>query len=116
MYNIPFQAINWDQVEKIQYYGEMGIATWQTLDFDGLRIRIVEYSPNYKADHWCQKGHIVHCLEGSFICRHQDQRIFEFNRGMTYIVSDSLSSHLSISKNGAKILIIDGEFLKLRIE
>lgn len=116
MYNIPFQAINWDQVEKIQYHGEMGVATWQTLDFDGIRIRIVEYSPNYIADHWCQKGHIVYCLEGSFICRHQDQKIFELNHGMTYIVSDTLSSHLSISKNGAKLLIIDGEFLKLKME
>jgi hypothetical protein len=67
MSNIPFQTIDWNSVEKIEYKGEAGIAIWQTIQFNGLRVRIVEYSEGYLADHWCKKGHIVHCLEGAFV-------------------------------------------------
>lgn len=79
---------------------------------DGLRIRMVEYSENYLADHWCQKGHIVHCLEGSFISELKNGEKFILSKGMTYVVSDDLSSHRSISSDCVKLLIIDGEFLK----
>jgi len=72
----------------------------------------VEYSENYFADHWCQKGHIVHCLEGEFISELQNGEKFHLTKGMTYIVSDDLSSHRSSSKGGVKLLIIDGSFLK----
>jgi len=67
MSNIPFQTIDWTSVEKVKYKGETGEAIWQTIQLGGLRIRLVEYSNNYMADHWCQKGHIVHCLEGEFV-------------------------------------------------
>jgi len=77
-----------------------------------LRIRMVEYSPGYLADHWCKKGHIVHCLEGEFISELETGEEFKLTKGMTYIVSDELSSHRSISKTGVKLLIIDGDFLK----
>jgi hypothetical protein len=29
-----------------------------------IRVRKVEYSAGYKADHWCKKGHIILCTEG----------------------------------------------------
>jgi len=32
-------------------------------------------------------------------------------KGMSYIVSDDMSSHRSITKKGVKLLIIDGDFL-----
>jgi quercetin dioxygenase-like cupin family protein len=75
-------------------------------------VRIVEYSAGYLADHWCQKGHIVHCLEGAFESELESGDKFALNQGMTYIVSDDMSSHRSISKDGVKLLIIDGDFLK----
>jgi hypothetical protein len=112
MYNIPFTNIDWNQVEKIEYPGKTGTATWQTLNFDGLRIRMVTYSAGYLADHWCQKGHIVHCLSGSFISEMEDGTTFALSTGMTYIVSDDLSSHRSVSAESVKLLIIDGNFLK----
>jgi hypothetical protein len=65
--NIPFQTIDWTTIPKVEYKGEAGAAMWQTVQFPGLRIRIVEYLKGYLADHWCQKGHIVHCLQGEFI-------------------------------------------------
>lgn len=111
MNNIDFTSINWDNVPKTEHVGETGIAYWQTLQFNGIRIRIVEYSKNYLADHWCTKGHIVHCLEGEIESELQNGDVFKLSKGMTYIVSDELSSHRSFSSKGVKLLIIDGNFL-----
>ena len=113
MSNIPFQTINWELIEKTEHKGEIGVAFWQTIQFDGLRIRLVEYSSGYLADHWCQKGHIVHCLEGEFISELKTGEKIKLTKGETYIVSDELSSHRSTSEKGVKLLIIDGDFLKL---
>lgn len=113
MSNIPFQTICWDKIPKVEHIGEIGTSFWQTSQFDGLRVRIVEYTSGYLADHWCQKGHIVHCLDGEFISELENGEKVSLSQGMTYIVSDNLSSHRSVSKNGVKLLIIDGDFLKL---
>ena len=112
MSNIPFQTIDWASIEKVEYKGETGVALWQTIQFAGLRIRLLEYSSGYLADHWCQKGHIVHCLEGEFISELQTGAHIKLTKGETYVVSDELSSHRSVSENGVKLLIIDGDFLK----
>ncbi len=109
---IPFQTVNWDKIEKTIHPGSIGTSFWQTLNFEGLRIRMVEYEAGYLADHWCTKGHIVHCLSGEFDSELQNGETFTLTKGMTYIVSDELSSHRSYSKNGVKLLIIDGDFLK----
>ncbi len=112
MTHIPFSTFNWENVEKIEHTGETGTSIWQTIQLDNLRIRIVEYSKNYLADHWCQKGHIVHCLEGEFISELDNGEKFIITKGMTYVVSDELSTHRSLSKVRVKLLIIDGDFLK----
>lgn len=112
MNTIPLNNIDWSAVEKTEHKGITGTAYWQTLQFDNIRMRIVEYSENYFADHWCQKGHIVHCLEGSFVSELENGEKHTLTKGMSYIVSDDLSSHRSISENGVKLLIIDGDFLK----
>ncbi|WP_437373644.1 DHCW motif cupin fold protein [Maribacter litoralis] len=110
--NIPFQSIDWTKVPKTEHKGETGIAYWQTKQYNGLRIRIVEYSKNYFADHWCEKGHIVQCLEGTFVSELKNGEKVILTKGMTYVVTDGLSSHRSIAKEGVKLLIIDGDFLK----
>ena len=112
MSNIEFQAINWSIIEPTEHRGATGTSFWRTLQLTGIRLRMVEYSKGYLADHWCKKGHIVHCLEGEFDSELQNGEIIRLTKGMTYIVSDELSSHRSISKNGVKLLIIDGDFLK----
>jgi len=109
--NIPFQTIDWQDIEKTVHKGETGIAYWQTLQLGGLRLRRVEYSANYLADHWCRKGHIVHCLEGKFVSELQNGERFTLSKGMSYIVSDDCSTHRSISEEGVLLLIIDGNFL-----
>ena len=112
MSNIPFQTIDWTTIDKIEYKGETGISFWQTIQFGGLRIRLVEYSNGYLADHWCQKGHIVHCLDGEFISELGSGERVKLSKGETYVVSDELSSHRSVTEKGVKLLIIDGDFLK----
>ncbi len=114
MKNIPFQTIDWSRLPKTEYAGTTGKAFWQTMEFDGLRVRYVEYSENYEADHWCEKGHIVYCIKGEVINKLQDGTQSIIKEGMSYIVSDGLSSHKSITQNGAHFLIIDGNFLKLK--
>ena len=111
MSNIPFQTIDWDKIPKTEHNGKSGKAFWQTFQIDGLRIRLVEYSAGYLADHWCKKGHIVHCIEGEFTSELETGEKFLLTKGMTYVVSDNLSSHCSSTKNGVKLLIIDGDFL-----
>lgn len=110
--NISFQTIDWTVIPKTEHSGEFGTAFWQTMQFPGLRMRIVEYTKGYLADHWCEKGHIVHCLEGEFVSELQNGEKFTLKKGMTYVVSDNLSSHRSSTANGVKVLIIDGDFLK----
>ena len=111
LHEIPFHTIDWSAIPKIEYAGETGTAYWQTLLFAGLRIRIVEYSSGYLADHWCRKGHIVHCLLGEFTSELNNGESFELKQGMTYVVSDGMSSHRSLCRNGVTLLIIDGDFL-----
>jgi len=110
--NIPFQIINWENIPKTDHAGITGMAQWQTVQFAGLRVRIVEYSKGYLADHWCRKGHIVHCLDGGFVTELESGESFTLTKGMSYIVSDELSSHRSVTENGVKLLIVDGDFLK----
>jgi len=108
---IEFQTIDWNLIESTHHKGETGSAFWKTLLLDGLRIRIVGYSKGYLADHWCRKGHIVHCLEGEFVTELESGSKFSLTKGMTYIVSDELSSHRSVTENGVRLLIVDGDFL-----
>jgi hypothetical protein len=112
MSSIAFQTINWDKIEQTEHPGETGIATSQTIQMGGLRIRKITYSENYLADHWCQKGHIVHCLKGHLISEMESGEESYLSEGMSYIVSDNKSSHRSLSVNGAELLIIDGDFLE----
>jgi hypothetical protein len=113
MSNFNFQTIDWNLIPATKHLGTTGTAVWRTLQLEGLRIRRVDYSTGYLADHWCKKGHIVHCLEGEFVSELDNGQNFKLSQGMTYIVSDDLSSHRSYTENGVKLLIIDGDFLKV---
>lgn len=112
--NISFQVIDWSQLALHHSAGERGEVSWRGLNYPGLRIRIVEYSRGYIADHWCRKGHIVYCLSGSFTSELITGETFYISEGMSYIVSDDLSQHRSATNEGVRLLIIDGDFLRLK--
>jgi quercetin dioxygenase-like cupin family protein len=109
---IPFEVTDWNQVETTLHPGETGHATWKRLQYQHLRIRVVEYSANYKADHWCDKGHLLFCLEGAMTTELSDGRKFTLTAGMSYQVSDQMSLHMSTTEKGVKLLIVDGGFLQ----
>jgi len=111
MSNIPYTNIDWNNIPLKEYKGEKGSASSKTIQYPGLRIRLVEYSDGYLADHWCKKGHIVHCLQGELISEHQNGEVFVLKEGMSYVVSDGLSSHRSRTNKKVKLLIVDGDFL-----
>ncbi|RPH33433.1 MAG: hypothetical protein EHM93_04825 [Bacteroidales bacterium] len=112
MNQTPFQTTDWNKVPATKHKGETGVAYWRTQQFGNIRVRMVEYSAGYVADHWCQKGHIIYCIEGEMVSELQDGSKHLMTKGMSYIVSDDLSSHRSTTVNGVKLFIIDGEFLK----
>lgn len=112
--NIPFQVIDWSTVPRTEHKGESGVAHWQTVQLPGLRIRVVEYSAGYVADHWCEKGHIVYCLEGEVVNERREGPDSVLTPGTSYVVSDELSLHRSVTRTGVKLLIVDGDFLRLK--
>jgi hypothetical protein len=107
MKNIPFGTIDWSQITPTEHKGETGIATWRTQQFDTIRVRMVEYSPGYKADHWCKKGHILLCLEGELHTELADGRRFILTPGVSYQVADEAEAHRSSTQTGAKLFIVD---------
>jgi hypothetical protein len=109
--NIPFHLTDWAAMQAETNLGETGSATSRTLTFGSLRVRLIEYSANYKADHWCQKGHIIYCIEGEMDTELADGSIHTLKKGMSYQVSNDLSSHRTTSRNGVKLFVVDGDFL-----
>lgn len=112
MYTIPFHTTDWRNVPATRHEGETGHALWHTQQYGDLRVRLVEYSPGYTADHWCERGHILYCLEGELDTELRDGSIVRLTAGMSYQVSDGLSAHKSRTAGGAKLFIVDGGFLR----
>ncbi|HTD05770.1 DHCW motif cupin fold protein [Undibacterium sp.] len=104
---IPFGITDWSNVEKTEHAGETGRAYWRALQFGDIRVRMVEYSAGYLADHWCSKGHILLCLSGSMETELQDGRKFTLTPGVSYQVADQAEAHRSYSQDGATLFIVD---------
>ena len=107
MNNIPFGTTDWSQIDATEHPGEKGMAYWRTQQFDKIRVRLVEYTPGYLADHWCKKGHILFCLEGELHTELADGRKFVLIPGMSYQVADNAEAHRSSTQIGAKLFIVD---------
>ena len=107
MKNIPFGTTTWSEVFPTEHHGETGTAHWRTRQFDTIRVRLVEYSPGYQADHWCTKGHILLCLEGELHTELADGRTFTLTPGMSYQVADNAEPHRSHTRSGARLFIVD---------
>jgi hypothetical protein len=105
--NIPFQTTDWADVEPVAHEGEKGVAHWRTRQFGDIRVRIVDYSPGYLADHWCEKGHLLLCLEGELHTELKDGRVAVLRPGMSYQVGDGMQAHRSYTSNGARLFIVD---------
>ena len=105
---LPFTVTDWSSVPATEHQGETGKALWRTLNIGDLRVRMVEYTPGYLADHWCDRGHVLYVLEGELETELKDGRRFVLKPGMSYQVSDfGDSPHRSATRTGAKLFIVD---------
>lgn len=105
--SIPFGTTDWPAISPTEHKGERGIAIWRTQQFGAIRVRMVEYTPGYLADHWCVKGHILLCIEGELHTGLEDGRTFILKPGMSYQVADNAEAHRSSTAVGAKLFIVD---------
>ena len=107
MSGILFGTTDWSQIERTEHTGESGMAYWRTQHFGSIRVRMVEYTPGYFADHWCVKGHVLLCIEGELNTELKDGRKFTLKAGMSYQVADNAEPHRSYTELGAKLFIVD---------
>ncbi|AMG56329.1 DHCW motif cupin fold protein [Pantoea vagans] len=105
--NLPFGLTQWDQVVETIHPCEQGQATWRTMKFNDIRVRMVDYSPGYVADHWCTKGHILLCMAGELHTELADGRRFVLTPGVSYQVADEAEPHRSFTTTGAQLFIVD---------
>src|SRR5262249_31389993 len=104
---VAMTKITWSMVPETEHAGETGTAWWRTVQAGALRIRQVRYSPGYRADHWCSRGHVVLVLEGEILTETKDGKAFVLAAGQSYVVSDGQSPHRSITEIGARLFIVD---------
>ncbi len=107
MHDIPFGVTDWATVQRTEHPGVTGMAYWRTQTFGGVRVRTVEYSPGYLADHWCSKGHILLVLDGQLDTELEDGRTFTLKSGQSYQVADHAEAHRSSTETGARLFIVD---------
>lgn len=105
--NLPFGTTTWAEVPATMHAGETGHAVWRTQQFGEIRVRMVEYSPGYVANHWCAKGHILLCVEGELHTELADGRHFILRPGTSYQVADGAEPHRSSAPTGARVFIVD---------
>lgn len=105
--DVPFNTIDWSTVTPTEHKGETGTAYWRTLEIGNIRVRMVEYSAGYKANHWCNRGHILLVLEGEMTTELSDGRKFPLKAGMSYQVADDANPHRSYTDTGVKLFVVD---------
>lgn len=107
MEDIPFGITDWESIPRTEHKGTTGVAYWRTVNFGSIRVRMVEYSQGYEADHWCSKGHILLCLSGKLETELEDGRKFVLKSGTSYQVADGAEPHRSRTAGGATLFIVD---------
>ncbi len=105
--SIRFNTIDWDEIEPESHNGTSGFALWKVKKIGEIRIRRVEYSPGYFADHWCEKGHIIYCVKGEMVTELKDGSKHILKEGTVYYVGDKSDAHRSSTKNGVTLFIVD---------
>jgi len=103
----PFESVDWAHVPVTEHAGEPGMALWRTAHAGPIRVRMVEYSPGYVADHWCSKGHVLLVLDGELETELADGTRHVLRAGMSYQVGDGAEPHRSRTASGARLFIVD---------
>ena len=104
---VPFCTVDWSTVTPTIHPGVTGEARWRTFEMGNIRVRMVEYTPGYLADHWCHKGHVLLVMEGELVTELDDGRKYVLTPGTSYQVADDINPHRSYTEGGAKLFIVD---------
>jgi quercetin dioxygenase-like cupin family protein len=102
-----FSTTTWSDVEPTRHEGTTGFALWRTRQIGETRVRMVEYSPGYDADHWCSRGHVLLVLDGELTTELDDGRLVSLSAGESYEVSSGQEAHRSRTVGGARLFIVD---------
>jgi len=106
--DVPFSITDWKKIEPGEHKGECGTSFWRMFESGNIRVRMVEYSPGFRADHWCPRGHVLLVLEGELFIKLKDGQVFQLESGTSFQVADDESNpHLAYTERGAKVFIID---------
>jgi quercetin dioxygenase-like cupin family protein len=104
---LPFAPIEWAAIPAVECPGGTGTAVMRTVESGDLRMRLVEYSPDFTADHWCVRGHIALVLEGICVLQIQDGREYTLTPGMSFYIGDDTDPHRVFSEAGCTVFIVD---------
>jgi len=104
---VPFGTTDWSRVPVTEHPGSTGVALWRTVEAGNVRVRMVEYSAGYLADHWCERGHVLLVLEGELVTELKDGGSHVLRPGQSYQVADGAAPHRSRTTGGAKLFIVD---------
>jgi len=106
--DVPFSTTDWNEIAPVEYKGETGTSFWRTFEAGNIRVRTVEYSPGFKSDHWCGRGHVLLVLKGELILKLKDGQEFTLTSGTSFqVADDDTNAHLALTEKGAKVFIVD---------
>lgn len=106
--DVPFNVTDWGKITPVEYRGETGTSFWRTFEKGNIRVRMVEYSPGFKSDHWCGRGHVLLVLEGELVIKQKDGKEFILTSGTSFqVADDDKNPHLAYTEKGAKVFIVD---------
>jgi mannose-6-phosphate isomerase class I len=103
-----FHSIDWEMLQTEEHKGESGTSYWRIYETDDFRVRMIEYSPEFRLEHFCSKGHIILVVDGKLSLEIKNNGKIELEEGMSFLIGDSQkNSHLAFTKTGAKVFIVD---------
>jgi len=105
--DISPNLINWEKIETVELKGETGTSFMRIYEEGNIRLRMIEYSADYYADHWCTRGHIIHVIEGELIYEQKNGKTFSLIPGNSFQVGDNKDEHLVRTINGARVFLVD---------
>jgi quercetin dioxygenase-like cupin family protein len=106
--NVPFSMADWSKITSEEHKGETSTSFWRTFEAGNIRVRMVDYSPGYRSDHWCGRGHVLLVLEGEVTIQLKDGKEYKLAPGMSFqVADDDLNPHIAYTEIGAKVFIVD---------
>ena len=106
--DVLFTVTDWSGIDPVEVKGETGTSFCRIFEQGNIRVRKIDYSPKYRADHWCGRGHILLVLEGELVIQLKKDRVYTLSAGMSFQAADDQEDpHLAYTEKGATVFIVD---------